>query len=661
MKKISELLKSIKSNKTDSNNKNNNAKSQGSSSNSSEKTEMSNLKLILLTFKKVYDYAIPLLTPFLCFVLHEYTWRIKQDGDFNSTPFEAISSPQAICWNIFIFYMVWIILTSLIGKSKISSVILVLLSYIFALTNYFLIMFRSAPFAVADLFSLKTATAVQSNYEFTINSTIVQMGLLGLLLIVLNIIFGFKIPKLKTWWQKLILHLAPAILAFVGLVGLTNYLEDPNLKEKIPFFNGTLFTPTNMASNDGYFLQLMYQVQFANVKKPDGYSVEKAKQLLKKYSDDSVWDKSKVLANNGKGWNKPNEKVDVIAIMNESFSDIAVNGKVNPPKDYMPYIRSLMTNGENTVSGYMYASVLGGNTANTEFEFLTGHTMAYLPQGSIAYQQFIHGKTDSCVNLFKKQGYHATGAHPYVSYGWKRRDVYPWLGFDDAFFARDMGPLEKIRIYASDRGFYKYLESKVLTNTNPLFSFNVTMQNHGGYGGTLPTNIEQIKTNDNNPYLNMYLTLIKASDDAFKEFINYIKARKKPTIVMMFGDHQPNDSVVSSIYSKKGIDPTTLSGADRMVRYKVPVIIWANYDIPEYHNLNTSSNYLSGLLTKLSGLKTTPYQNFLENLSNNVPVICTQGFYDNTLAYHDIKDLSDYSELTKEYKILQYYLLFDKD
>ena len=37
----------------------------------------------------------------------------------------------------------------------------------------------------------------------------------------------------------------------------------------------------------------------------------------------------------------------------------------------------------------MNVSVLGGNTANTEFEFLTGSTIGFLPQGSVAYQQYV--------------------------------------------------------------------------------------------------------------------------------------------------------------------------------------------------------------------------------------------------------------------------------
>ena len=60
-------------------------------------------------------------------------------------------------------------------------------------------------------------------------------------------------------------------------------------------------------------------------------------------------------------------------ILNEAFSDLAVRGNFTTNEDYMPFIHSLQQGAENTRTGYLNVSVLGGNTANTEFEFLTGN------------------------------------------------------------------------------------------------------------------------------------------------------------------------------------------------------------------------------------------------------------------------------------------------
>ena len=51
----------------------------------------------------------------------------------------------------------------------------------------------------------------------------------------------------------------------------------------------------------------------------------------------------------------------------------------------MDYIESL----DNAVVGHAYTSVFGAGTSASEFEFLTGNSMAFLPSGSIPYQQYI--------------------------------------------------------------------------------------------------------------------------------------------------------------------------------------------------------------------------------------------------------------------------------
>ena len=56
---------------------------------------------------------------------------------------------------------------------------------------------------------------------------------------------------------------------------------------------------------------------------------------------------------------------------------------------------------------------LEGNTANSEFEFLTGDSLAFLPAGSVAYQQFVKDETPTLVEQLKLQGYQTAAIHPY--------------------------------------------------------------------------------------------------------------------------------------------------------------------------------------------------------------------------------------------------------
>ena len=52
----------------------------------------------------------------------------------------------------------------------------------------------------------------------------------------------------------------------------------------------------------------------------------------------------------------------------------------------MSYFNSLE---ENTIKGNTYVSVFGGQTPNSEWEFLTNNSMAFMPYRTVPYQQYI--------------------------------------------------------------------------------------------------------------------------------------------------------------------------------------------------------------------------------------------------------------------------------
>lgn len=116
----------------------------------------------------------------------------------------------------------------------------------------------------------------------------------------------------------------------------------------------------------------------------------------------------------------------------------------------MPFVHSLEKGNENTITGYLNTSVCGGNTADTEFEFLTGNTMAFLPVGSIPYQQYIKSTTPSLASYLKSIGYATYAQHPYYGSGWNRDTVYPLLGFDNLSFMQDYSNQRFVRKYISD-------------------------------------------------------------------------------------------------------------------------------------------------------------------------------------------------------------------
>ena len=91
----------------------------------------------------------------------------------------------------------------------------------------------------------------------------------------------------------------------------------------------------------------------------------------------------------------------------------------------------------------------------------------------------------------------------------------------------------------------------------------------------------------------------------------------------------------------------------------IHIFIWANYDIKETTIDKMSANYLSAYIMKEAGLETSPYQKFLLKLRKKLPVLTAMGCFDKNGKYYESALESPYSDMVKEYQILQYNNLID--
>ncbi len=556
---------------------------------------------------------------------------------------------------------------------------------VFGLINHYVMLFRSTPFVPWDIFSIGTATSVASNYDFAPTAGVVVVTVIFIALIMLMHFVDFRIK-----W-KFRFRLIPTVLGLLALCLFVNALQDEDFQTDnylYPF----LFTPAYMTKVNGMAVTFAMDLKFVAVDKPDGYSRQKAKELLDSYagtddnsdaaaaSDNSATideeaDKDNATNNaaNNTAITDKSDYPNIIVVMDEAFSDLSVLGDFDTNTDYMPFVHSLEKGNENTITGYLNTSVCGGNTADTEFEFLTGNTMAFLPVGSIPYQQYIKSTTPSLASYLKSIGYATYAQHPYYGSGWNRDTVYPLLGFDNLSFMQDYSNQRFVRKYISDEtSFDRIIETyENKPDGQPAFIFNVTMQNHGGYTDTY-YGFDNTVTADklNNSALDQYLSLIKLTDEDLKSLIEYFSNVDEKTIVVFFGDHQPNDTVASSVLAANGMDYNNLSNEELKLRYQVPYVIWANYDIDEAAGKDTSVNYLAANVLKVAGVPTNDYQSFLLKLQEEYPIISavrTDKTADKTLdkASNKLdkatgsKNKQADSDMLNDYKLLQYYRLFD--
>ena len=151
-----------------------------------------------------------------------------------------------------------------------------------------------------------------------------------------------------------------------------------------------------------------------------------------------------------------------------------------------------------------------------------------------------------------------------------------------------------------------------------------------------------------------YLTLIKHSDEALGEMMEYFRQVDEPVILLMFGDHQPSDYVTDVIKRLVGYDPEK-SLEEAQKAYMVPYFIWNNcgltFDVPQL----TSLNYMAANILKTAGLPLTQYHEFLLDLQEELPAISAGAYVDTDGVYYSFDEKNEvFDEALNRYNILQY-------
>lgn len=554
-----------------------------------------------------------------------------------------------ILLNLVFYFLLYAICSFLLNSVRLGYLLATLFPLVFGVINFFVIQFRSSPLMPWDFLSAGTALSITDNYSFTFDYRFVFLVIGFAYLMICAEKINIKIKSLR-------IRLAALFLTSICMAGYITVVKSERTTEVFKLYH-TLFAPKRIYMRNGFAVAFITNFRYLHIQKPVDYTPKKVEDII---SETTTTSASVTNSNTNDIKDKPN----IIVIMNEAFSDLSARGKFETNEDYMPFIHSLT---ENTIKSDMFVSVKGGNTANTEYEFLTSDTMAFLPNGSVAYQQFVRQPMPALPDYLKSLGYKTTAIHPYNSKGWNRENVYSYFGFDTYYSKTDFKKPRKIRDYISDESaFQKIIET--YQNKSPeerIFTFEVTMQNHGGYDKEFPgfeptITLSQYagkKKSDNVRAAEQYLTLIKESDKAFKELTEYFKKEEEPTIIVMFGDHQPADNVAKPILKLNHINQDS-SVEEFQNGYIVPMVMWANYKLDHQDIPMISPNYLSGLLLSKAGLPLTGYQSFLENLRKTIPVITGNVYIDKDGNYHQFSDDS-FKELLDQYSILQYNHLSD--
>lgn len=551
-----------------------------------------------------------------------------------------------LIYNLLLLGIVELVFIVITNRVRLGTDIWAFICVIFNVVNHFVYEFRGTPVMASDIATVGTALEVADGYkiQFDFYTT------LALVLLFDFIIIG-RVIKCEPVFKKGAHRLyGIAVMAVVSVVSFNCLVMTEFASNRGLYLS--LFQPLRSYQRYGSIACFAKSIELSVPEKPEEYSLEKVEEITSKYESDTV-DTSK---------KRPN----VITIINEAFSDPKVLADIKTNEDYMPFIHDLMENG-NTVSGTSYASIVGGQTANTEYEFLTGNSMSFLPKGTVAFQVYMKHEMPSMVTELKSEGYTGNSAtHLQKARNYNRDKAYPLLGFDKFYDYTNLGvPFVKMRNNATDQCTYDNITHDYEQNREksdaPYFAYTMTIQNHSSYDVPFDNFDDKriVVENADAPDLGYYLSLIKYSDEMFENLVEYYKNVDEPTVILLTGDHQPRiyDESMESITNGEWRE---WSNEEMMRRYAVPFVIWANYDIDKKTIEKTSMNYLQTILMETIGGELTGFQKFQQDVMKEVPVLTSNGYWGADGKFYNVEDKnSPYYKLLQEYAILQYNDLSD--
>lgn len=582
--------------------------------------------------KKYIKKASWLWTILLLWTGAAFTTLMVQYLLLDAELFEKLSDEK---WGMNILCVLAVYLFILCITSRIS--LALILSHCFfmvlAFINYFVYLFRENEFTFSDLRSIGTGLSVANNYQLVLHDRGWHVIIASVVFVVLACFVPIQFKR--TYYVRLLSGLSGILCTILVAVNCYD-INTETWEQKGTYLNG-------------YVLNFVLSIRDSVVVAPEGYSVEVIEELEEVYGQGS--ENQLVLLD---------EAPTIIVVMNESFADLSVIGEMETNEPLTPFMDSLE---ENTIKGYALSSVFGAKTPNSEWEYLTGGSMAFVPKGAVVYQQYMNDTPTSIISTLKNEGYTCVAMHPYYETGWSRNLIYPDIGFDECYFIDDFDQSQLVREYISDRALYeKIIERYENRSVNEdLFIMSITMQNHGGYTKEHENFAENYyKTGRSYTDANQYFSLIRESDDALAELIGYFSQVEEPVEIVFFGDHQPSlNSKFYKILNGKGLSGLTLEELEAL--YTVPFFIWTNYETPEEVIEITSLNYLSTMTLERAGIDLPPYNQFMSELMEVIPAINSRGYYSlDRGRYIYVEDaLGEELLWISKYENLQYNGLFD--
>lgn len=575
---------------------------------------------------------------------------------------EILTHPGILLWNFLPALLAVCLVYFITGRLFFSSALLQVVWILFAVSDKIKVSMRQEPLLPTDLTLIKEALTIVKTFP------VYMLALIGIGAVAAIAILIFSFIRSEKQRPPVIARLVGILCVVLAALGLNSLVYDnKDLYDGYPVVENPYFQ-VNQYNTRGLVYSFFHQVNIMRLQAPEGYDKTQYDNLT---SAPTVAD----------GQPAPN----IIMIMGEAYSDLSENehisfeGYTDPMANYKELCAK-----ENAVSGHIAVANFGGGTSNTEYDVLTGLPTRFLDTALPSYN-FIHHEIDALPYRLSQIGYETASIHPGYAWFYNRQNVYPDLGFETCYFLEDSFDLASQGIggYVNEEAtmdkILSVFEETIQSSSAPVFSFTVTIQNHGPYEkkyGTLPqnfsTDVELTETETD--LLTQYFYGMIDADREIGRLVDYAENSEEPIILVYFGDHLPGFSNGMEFFDLLDY-PKDANGTpeEQTAVYETPFVIWANDSaaaqcgfaeniteaaLPE--NGIISSFYLGALTTELAGIEgLSPLYDMLNDMRKEYPVLSDMYHVDAQGNY--VQELPE--DMQKQLDTLigwQYYILFDQ-
>ena len=460
-----------------------------------------------------------------------------------------LTQPKVLILNLIPFVLLTLLLYAALDRAWLAFLASGSLCLFFSWAQYWKLMARNDPIYAGDLLIFTEATQMAGQYvQFT------WQIILSAVLVILAaaVLFFLARGRMKKPLPRL--ALATAVVALCFWLYPSFYTDSATYNSMIVWPEINKWFETNRYISRGGIYPFIHSIPNALPTPPEGYEEETVKDSLAAYPSDDI---------------PQEQKVSIVVTQLEAFADLSTATDRITGVDPFAEFHALQA---ESYHGTLMPNIFAGGTIDTERCVLTGFSvLEEFRRPSWSYARY-----------FADQGYAVEGAHAGYEAFYNRLNVNANLGIPDYRFIE--GYYENmLKGVPMDNVFLPDVTEHVLAamENGPVFSFNVTYQNHGPYSATYASfpepHVPKEDLSDSDWFIvNNYLWGLQDTARQMQAMVDRFRSIDEPVILVFFGDHKPWLGDQSVTYDALGIDIRSSSDESFRNYYATEYLFWAN-------------------------------------------------------------------------------------